>query len=105
MEPGGGLERVIVGVVGVLQFEVLEYRMKDEYGVSFYRHDMPHSIIRRIKPNDSFDPKNLTLGSDTRLVQDFHENYLLIFPGTWAVNWALDKNPGLELVDFDEPIR
>ena len=105
LEPGSGLERVIVGVVGVLQFEVLEYRMKDEYGVSFYRHDMPHSIIRRIKPNDSFDPKNLTLGSDTRLVQDFHENYLLIFPGTWAVNWALDKNPGLELVDFDEPIR
>ncbi|MBQ8350713.1 MAG: peptide chain release factor 3 [Clostridia bacterium] len=105
LEPGSGLERVVVGVVGVLQFEVLEYRMKDEYGVSFYRHDMPHQIIRRIKPNDSIDPKHLTLGSDTRLVQDFHENYLLIFPGTWAVNWALDKNPGLELLDFDEPIR
>jgi len=28
-EPGHGMERVIVGVVGVLQFEVLEYRLRD----------------------------------------------------------------------------
>ena len=27
-EPGAGMESVIVGVVGVLQFEVLEYRLK-----------------------------------------------------------------------------
>ena len=102
LEPGCGMERVIVGVVGVLQFEVLEYRLKDEYGVSIYRTNIPHEIIRRIVPTPDFDPTRLTLGSDTRLVQDFRGNYLLIFPGVWAINWALDKNPGLTLTEFDE---
>ncbi len=32
-EPNAGMESVIVGVVGVLQFEVLEYRLKNEYNV------------------------------------------------------------------------
>ncbi len=102
LEPGCGMERVVVGVVGVLQFEVLEYRLKDEYGVSIYRHDMPHQIIRRLKVGDDFEPSSLTLGSDTRLVQDFRGNYLLIFPGNWAVDWAKDKNPGLVMCEFDE---
>ena len=31
--PYTGMEEVIVGVVGVLQFEVFQYRMKNEYGV------------------------------------------------------------------------
>lgn len=32
-EPDSGMEEVIVGVVGVLQLEVFEYRMKNEYNV------------------------------------------------------------------------
>ena len=31
--PGAGLEEVIVGVVGTLQFDVFQYRMRSEYGV------------------------------------------------------------------------
>ena len=31
--PDSGMEEVIVGVVGTLQFDVLEYRLKNEYGV------------------------------------------------------------------------
>ena len=34
--PDSGLEEVIVGVVGTLQFDVFEYRMKNEYGVELY---------------------------------------------------------------------
>ena len=103
LEPGCGMERVVVGVVGVLQFEVLEFRLRDEYGVSIYRQDMPHSILRRVTAGiDPTDPSALILGSDTRLLQDFRGNYLLLFPGNWAVDWALDKNPDLRLADFDE---
>ena len=55
-EPGGGMERVIVGVVGVLQFEVLEYRLKNEYGVAIRRSDLPYGYIRWIASRDA-DPK------------------------------------------------
>ena len=100
-EPNSGMERVIVGVVGVLQFEVLEYRLKNEYNVDVIRNDLPYQYIRWIK-NKDIDVKKLNLTSDTKWVQDFKGNNLLIFTSEWNINWALDKNEGLILEDFSK---
>ena len=51
-EPNSGMERVIVGVVGVLQLEVLEYRLKNEYNVDVIRNDLPYQYIRWVKNRD-----------------------------------------------------
>ena len=96
--PGGGLEEVIVGVVGVLQLEVLEYRLKNEYGVDIRRRDLPYQFVRWLDPG--VDPTKLDLTSDTRWVQDFKENNLLLFTGQWSVRWAQERNEGLVLRDF-----
>ena len=98
-EPNAGLERVIVGVVGVLQFEVLEYRLKNEYGCDLRRSDLPYQEIRYIA-NKELDPKTLKLSHDTKWVQDFRGNNLLIFPSEWTIRWVLEDNPGLELEEF-----
>lgn len=98
-EPNTGMERVIVGVVGVLQFEVLEYRLKNEYNVDVRRRPMPYEHIRWIK-NYTGELDKLNLTSDTKLVQDFRNNFLLVFTSEWNINWALQKNEGLELLDF-----
>ena len=100
-EPNSGLERVIVGVVGVLQFEVLEYRLKNEYGCDLRRTTLPYSQIRWIT-NKGLDPKTLKLSHDTKWVQDFRGNNLLIFTSEWAVRWVLEDNPGLELSEFSK---
>ena len=100
-EPDTGMERVIVGVVGVLQFEVLEYRLKNEYNVDVIRNNLPFQYIRWIR-NDNIDVKSLNLTSDTKWVQDFKGNNLLIFTSEWNINWALEKNEGLILEDFSE---
>ena len=99
-EPGGGMERVYVGVVGVLQFEVLEYRLKNEYGVDIRREDLPYSYIRWIVDKER-DPKSMTLTSDTKWVQDLKGNNLLIFASEWNIQWALERNEGLELAEFN----
>lgn len=99
-EPNSGMERVIVGVVGVLQFEVLEYRLKNEYNVEVIRNDLSFQYIRWIR-NTDIDIKSLNLTSDTKWVQDFKGNNLLIFTSEWNINWALDKNEGLILEDFN----
>ena len=99
-EPGGGMERVIVGVVGVLQFEVLEYRLKNEYGVAIRRSDLPYGYIRWIASRDA-DPKTMTLTSDTKWVQDLKGNNLLLFASAWNIQWALERNAGLRLTDFN----
>ena len=101
-EPGSGMERVIVGVVGVLQYDVLAFRMKDEYGVTYTKKDLPHQYIKRLP--DSVEPSSLKLAEETKRVQDIRGNNLLIFSGQWSMDFAREHNKGLELLDFDRDI-
>ena len=100
-EPYTGVEEVIVGVVGVLQFEVLEYRLKSEYGVDIRRRNMPFEHVRWID-NENIDVHALNLTSDTKWVQDFKGNNLLLFGGEWNIAYTLKQNPGLELAEFSK---
>lgn len=100
-EPNSGMERVIVGVVGVLQLEVLEYRLKNEYNVDVIRNDLPYQYIRWVK-NKDIDIKSLNLTSDTKWVQDFKDNNILIFTSEWNISWATERNEGLMLEDFSK---
>ena len=99
-EPNTGVEEVIVGVVGVLQFEVLEYRLKTEYGVDIRRRAMPFELVRWVE-NEEINISALNLTSDTKWVQDFKGNNLLLFTSPWCINWALQKNEGLQLREFN----
>ncbi len=99
-EPYTGVEEVIVGVVGVLQFEVLEYRLRTEYGVEIRRRPMPFELVRWVE-NEDVNISALNLTSDTKWVQDFKGNNLLLFTSEWCINWALQKNEGLRLREFN----
>ena len=98
-ELGGGMEEVIVGVVGTLQFDVLEYRLKNEYGVDIRMEGLPYQYIRWIGGED-VDVKALDLSSDTKRVQDMRGRPLLLFTNSWNIQWALDHNMGLVLEEF-----
>lgn len=100
-EPDTGMEEVIVGVVGVLQFDVFRHRMLTEYNVEIINEGLPYSYIRWID-NEGIDPKKLNLSSDTKVVQDFKGNYLLLFTSEWNIRWALDKNEDLKLSEFNK---
>ena len=102
--PNSGMEQVVVGVVGVLQFDVLQFRMKSEYGVEYIRRDMPHEFIRRVG-NPDFDAANWNFTGDTRWVKDVRGRDLLIFNGAWTVRWAQEKNPDLILTEFHQDIE
>ena len=98
-EPNTGLEEVIVGVVGVLQFDVLEYRLQSEYSTAVRRRALPYEHVRWIVSRDT-DPSKLSLTRDTKWVQDFRGNDLLLFGGEWCIAYTLKQNPGLELAEF-----
>ena len=99
-EPDSGMEEIIVGVVGMLQFDVFEHRMINEYNVEIINESLPYQFIRWID-NPGIDPKTLNLSSDTKVVKDFKDNYLLLFTSEWNIRWALEKNEGLELSEFN----
>ncbi len=97
IEPESGMERVYVGVVGVLQLEVLESRMKSEYGVTYRAYPQPYTLIRRLPVG--VDPKGLHL-YDVKWVQDFRGNNYLLFSSEWHIRHTLEYNEGLELLEF-----
>ena len=97
--PGAGLERLVVGVVGQLQYDVLKFRMETEYGVKYRRTDLPHSLIYWVKSTPCHI-NDLRLADGTLWVQDFRDHNLLVFQSEWAVRWATDKNPGLVLEEY-----
>ena len=94
--PNSGMEEVIVGVVGTLQFDVFQYRMKNEYGVELYMTGLPYEHLRRITACPG-DPKDLTLCTDAKLLEDFRGRNLIAFGGEWSVGFLTKHNPGLEL--------
>ena len=97
-EPESGMEEVIVGVVGTLQFDVLKYRLENEYNVEIIMNTTPYQFIRWIVSD--VDCKTLDLASDTKVVADFRDNRLLLFRSEWSITWALEHNKGLELQEF-----
>ena len=83
--PGRGMEEVIVGVVGVLQLEVLEYRLKNEYNVDIRLQNLPYEYIRWILNSpDELDPKMLDITSDTRCIEDLKGNACCCSPAPGA---------------------
>ena len=98
---GSGMEEVIVGVVGVLQLEVLEYRLKNEYNVDIRMQQLPYEHLRWVLNDpDELDIKHLDVTSDTRAIEDMKGNPLLLFGSPWSINWAEQHNPDLKLSEF-----
>ena len=101
--PGTGMEEVIVGVVGTLQFDVFEYRMRAEYGVELRMESLPYEFLRFITKSPVADLKELNLSSDAELLEDYRGNSLLVFSSLWSIDYNIKKNPGLELSETRLP--
>ncbi len=97
-----GLEEIIVGVVGVLQFDVLKYRLENEYNVEIRLENLPYEHIRWIENKDEIDIAKLTGTSDMKKVKDMKGNPLLLFINAWSVGMTLDRNKGLVLSEFSK---
>ena len=94
-----GMEEIIVGVVGVLQFDVLKYRLENEYKVDIRLEELPYEYIRWIE-NEDIDLNRLVGTSDMKKIKDLKGRPLLLFINSWSVGMVLDRNEGLVLSEF-----
>ena len=94
-----GMEEIIVGVVGVLQFDVLKYRLENEYKVDIRLEELPYEYIRWIE-NEDIDLNRLVGTSDMKKIRDLKGRPLLLFINSWSVGMVLDRNEGLVLSEF-----
>ena len=65
-----GMEEIIVGVVGVLQFEVLTYRLQNEYNVEVRLDRLPYEYIRWVENKEEVDVERIQGTSDMKKIRD-----------------------------------
>lgn len=95
-----GMEEIIVGVVGVLQFDVLKYRLESEYNVEIRLETLPYEYIRWIGNPTEIDLDRIVGTSDMKKIKDLKDRPLLLFVNEWSIGMVLDRNKGLILNDF-----
>jgi peptide chain release factor 3 len=100
--PYSGMEEVIVGVVGTLQFDVFQYRLKNEYGVELIMEGLPYEYLRWLSTETGEPVKedDLILPTDAKLVEDYKGNQLLLFASQWSIQWTAERNKFLTLSEF-----
>jgi peptide chain release factor 3 len=99
-DPGSGMEEIIVGVVGVLQLDVLRFRLEHEYNVDIYLEQLPYSYIRWIGNPAETDLNAIDGTSDMKPVVDMKGNPLLLFIHEWSIDMTLKRNSQLVLSEF-----
>ncbi len=94
-----GMSEIIVGVVGVLQFDVLKYRLENEYNCEVRLEPLSYQFIRWIG-DPATDPTRLKRMNNVKAVKDMKGNPLLLFVNDWMIRMVLEDNEGLELKEF-----
>ena len=89
---GGGMRDPILGAVGALQFEVLQYRLEHEYGAQLVQERLPYQVARWVSGAD-FDPDKFEQETDALCVEDRDGNPIALFKSEWNLNYAAGRHP------------
>ncbi len=84
----------MLGAVGQLQFEVVQYRMKSEYGAESKLEPAPFTQIRWFAKEVKRDQfKDDFMGTGVRLAEDLQDRLVILFPNTWSMQHFVEKHP------------
>jgi peptide chain release factor 3 len=86
----------LVAAVGKLQFEVLQYRLKDEYNVTSAVDFLPFKFSVYVVG----DVAGLTLPMGAMVALDARNRAVVLLKAEWEKNYLREKNPGHEFRDF-----
>lgn len=87
---------VIFAAVGQLQFEVMQYRLKDEYGVETILSPLPYNCSAWLVGDLSTFQKT----TSGLLLHDRHDRPIVLFSETWEKQYAIKLNPNHQLLDI-----
>ena len=89
---------VIIGAVGQLQFEVFEYRLKNEYNAEIRMDRLDFSVARWVETDDLEKVKDV-LDSRTMLVVDHFERPIILFANQFTLNYFMEKHEDIRLIE------
>ena len=95
---GFGDKDPILGAVGALQFEVLQFRLKAEYSVDVKVERLPY-IHARWVVGAGLDPDFFERREDTRCLEDRDGQPVVLFKSDWGLRWAQDNYKTLQFLN------
>jgi peptide chain release factor 3 len=87
----------LLGAVGPLQFEVVQYRMQTEYGAESRLEQAPWKVIRWAIPANEAEVDPTTLPTGARLAQDSAGRQVILFQEQWSCDFFAERNPQIRL--------
>jgi peptide chain release factor 3 len=93
-----GQRNMVLGAVGGLQFEVLQFRMQSEYGVETIIDRMPEYTHARWIVGDDKHVQAMTWMVNARKGEDLEGRPMALIKGEWALNYMLENNPDIQFI-------
>ncbi len=92
----------IIGVIGILQLDVLKDRAKQEYRIDINFEGVPYEAARWLK---SADPKKLEefiKRNTSAIVTDRDESPVFMAKSVWEANYVVERNPDISFLKTKE---
>ncbi|MGE5583628.1 MAG: peptide chain release factor 3 [Bacillota bacterium] len=96
-QPDSGFESFVAGVVGSLQFDVLRYRLQNEYGAEIQLHPLNYIMARWLVGEGITAKSRIDLQGDL-LLEDVKERPVALFRSEWAFRMVQEKNPKIRFL-------
>jgi peptide chain release factor 3 len=87
--------------MGPLQFDVMQHRLKSEYGVDLKLGKLPYTIARW--PLAGFDPDDFRYSERIKVVRDRDDRWALLAHSSWDFDRLRDRNDALVLSETPDP--
>ncbi|MDQ6655622.1 MAG: peptide chain release factor 3 [Verrucomicrobiota bacterium] len=93
----------LLGAVGSLQFDVLQYRLETEYGAPTRLESASWSIARWVRERSAngsgeMQRPKLLLPTGSVLAQDSRGAWVVLLPNDWTARYFEEKNPDYEML-------
>jgi peptide chain release factor 3 len=88
----------ILAAVGALQFEVVQFRLRSEYGVETVLEPLAFSHVRWVDADPTL-LKNVRWYQGSRPVEDSEGRTAVLFDGDWVLNYIREQNPQVRFLE------
>lgn len=94
-----------LGVVGLLQIDVVTYRLKAEYGVDVNMKALPYSAARWIFSDDKKALEAFKTDQSHHIVLDSYEKPTLLLDYEWRLKFHQERHPAIKFLQVSEAVQ
>ena len=104
-QPDALVKVPLLGAVGPLQFDVLQYRLQSEYGAKSRLETAPWTVIRWVREKDTrtsgkreaASKPAVQIPSAAAWAQDIFGQWVVLLPSAWTAKYFAEDNTSLEV--------